>query len=406
MSQTPPMPPSGLNKLFRCLSDSRCRRILGILHDRSSSRLTARDLATFLVPEYHENPINERTRNTVKQVHLELEHALLPKLDDAGLIAYDRETVRLLDHAAFHDSGVLSGIHNTENQQSDTIDALFGALCDARRRTILRILNQQPGPMPIETLGRKIAEQVEDERDREQSAAVDEVIARLHHADLPQLLDAGVVDYDPATELVAYLGHPSLRVAWLHGVLEPDLHSHLTEPPESIRMRTIEDRTNRAVFIQSLIERATEEIICHLSFAQPTERGYLTRLTNAARERGVTVFLGIKDERIRENMATQIPEAHFWDPTSIFRTTVRPGERIASIVMTDRTTVLCGITSTETTSSAVVRAFIGDGTDHPLVVLTTYLVAPIIEATASRAQDSATGSFAERIDGGDENPAM
>lgn len=44
---------------------------------------------------------------------------------------------------------------------------------------------------------------------------VDEADARvrLHHATLPRLDDAGLVDYDPGSKTVRYHGHPALVVA-------------------------------------------------------------------------------------------------------------------------------------------------------------------------------------------------
>ncbi|MFC4548938.1 MULTISPECIES: DUF7344 domain-containing protein [Halorussus] len=50
-------------------------------------------------------------------------------------------------------------------------------------------------------------------------ATADSVAIRLHHSVLPQLAEAGLVDYDARTNAVRYRGHPALEMC-LNEVVE------------------------------------------------------------------------------------------------------------------------------------------------------------------------------------------
>ncbi|MFC4551174.1 MULTISPECIES: DUF7344 domain-containing protein [Halorussus] len=82
-------------------------------------------------------------------------------------------------------------------EEAASLDVLFEALADSRRRHVLSILLDRPTPLDVETLARAVAA-----REAVATAAdpPDDVVRRvqvsLHHVHLPKLADTGVVEYD------------------------------------------------------------------------------------------------------------------------------------------------------------------------------------------------------------------
>jgi len=81
--------PQSLDDVFDVLSANRRRHALYVLYRRADST-TVRELADALTPE---------SGGDVERVTAELAHVHLPRLDDAGVVEYDRdaETVALAD---------------------------------------------------------------------------------------------------------------------------------------------------------------------------------------------------------------------------------------------------------------------------------------------------------------------
>lgn len=146
-----------LNTLFDCLASGNRRRLLGILSERAPHSLTQRDLATYLVPGYHSDTEDRDSDADVQQALRAVHHTHLPKLEAAGLIERDpdRETVAITDHLAFEDGGIVSATDPDSDADSASLDRLFRALADTRRRTVLDVLSHQLSPIHTETLTRE-----------------------------------------------------------------------------------------------------------------------------------------------------------------------------------------------------------------------------------------------------------
>lgn len=54
---------------------------------------------------------------------------------------------------------------------------------------------------------------------RQEATEVNQISTQLRHSTLPRLEDAGVIDYDPRSNTVRYLGHPDLE-ALLNAIQE------------------------------------------------------------------------------------------------------------------------------------------------------------------------------------------
>lgn len=70
---------------------------------------------------------------------------------------------------------------------------LFEVLAVRRRRIALSVLTERELPIDVGTLGQAVAER---ERSAPDEQTVHRVRMSLHHAHLPKLADAGLVEYD------------------------------------------------------------------------------------------------------------------------------------------------------------------------------------------------------------------
>jgi len=95
-----------------------------------------------------------------------------------------------------------NAVAETTRARSDTVERSvrerFELLEPERRRLALAVLEKRSSRLDLADLAADVAE-----RERGSDATVREVRIDLHHAHLPKLAAAGVVDYDPATHTVA-----------------------------------------------------------------------------------------------------------------------------------------------------------------------------------------------------------
>lgn len=89
-----------------------------------------------------------------------------------------------------------------------TTDTALRLLGSQQRRKVLRHLIEADGHVPLDRLVEVLVAGAFPSTDGE--AARDHVALTLHHADLPMLQEAGVVEFDPRRETVRY--HPTDRV--------------------------------------------------------------------------------------------------------------------------------------------------------------------------------------------------
>lgn len=95
-----------------------------------------------------------------------------------------------------------------------TADRVLPALTPARRRLILAYFeDSMEQTATLDVLTGYVARQEEIESTTQERARV-----LLHHADLPKLADAGLIDYDARTRTVRYWGAPAGVEAaeWAH----------------------------------------------------------------------------------------------------------------------------------------------------------------------------------------------
>jgi len=379
----------GITRVFSCLADAADRRTLGRLYERAPDGMTLRDLAVALAADAA-IPTADREDAAVDRRQVTLHHRTLPKLDAAGLIDRDRGrgTISLADHPAFGDDGIVAAITGEAVADADSLDSLFGALAAPSRRTILDALSHQLGPIHVETLARELIARERGAEDPDGSPTdARRTLIGLHHTHLPTLAAAGLIDYDTERGTVAYRGHPELRVPWMHSVFEPAFDGSVVDGPPSAETGTIRGREPVVSFGQSLFERAERELFCMVTQSDLIEAGCLARLRDAA-DRGVAVYLGTRDEAVREFVREHAPAVVLWEPERNWLNLPVAGNNVGRLVLADREAVLLG-TLREATGGDEPReqAIVGEGADNVLAVTVTQLLRPYLDRVDAASPD-------------------
>jgi len=369
---------NSLDLLFDSLANRERRRIVGLVFDRAPEAVSREELVTSM------------TVDKCQRATTALDHVHLPKLSAAGLIDRnsDDNTVALADHPAFQDPGIREIIEDDGSTSDPSLDALFSAIADGRRRTILDILSHQFGPIHVETLAWDIETYDEETRESEvPTAAVNRVVKRLHHVDLPHLSETGLIEYDTDARTVTYEGHPQLRVPWIHSVLKPEFRRSLTGESDPNGIGEIQGREQVISFGQSLCDRADEELFCMFTDTQLLEAGCLTRIRDASR-RGTTVYLGTQDPDIREYVRENAPDVVLWEPNTNWLNLPSAGDRVGRLLLADREAVMLGTLLEETNDGFhEEQAIIGEGEHNTLVTMICQLLGPHLEEIDEGTED-------------------
>jgi hypothetical protein len=100
----------------------------------------------------------------------------------------------------------VSGEKNGGERRTETtveasrLDDVFGALADSRRRLVVQyFLHSSDDVATVTDLARYVA-------DRTPDADFESVSVALHHKDVSKLDEADLIEYDPRTETVQYVG--------------------------------------------------------------------------------------------------------------------------------------------------------------------------------------------------------
>lgn len=367
-----------LNSLFSALANRDRRQVLRIVTDRAPEPVSFDTLVTTVTAGKTGHSPVELTDEPRQRAALVLHHTHLPKLTAAGLLEHDtdEDTVRLTDHPAFQDRGVLEVLDGDVSGDQESLDALFGAIADGRRRNVLDVLSHQFGPIHTETLAREL-----EARGRDMSASevppetVDRIHKQLYHHHLPHLSTAGMITYDTDQGTVEYTGHPELRVPWMHSVLTPEFRSSLTGEADTEGIGEIAGRQNVISYGQFLCERADEELFCLFTDNDMLEAGCLTRIRDASRERGVTVYLGTRDPVVREYIQENAPEVILWEPNTDWLNLPVGEDTVGRLLLADREAVMLGTLSEKKDDGFhKEQSLVGDGADNTLVTMICQLL--------------------------------
>lgn len=188
-------------ELLESLTDGRRRQVLRLLGDREG-QVAVSDVADHLAA----NADDASTDAATKRARTQLRHAVLPRLEAAGLVQWDDQegTVATTDHPAYDDPQFRQVLET----EAEGWDDVVACLADERRNTVLAVLDARGEPVERTELAREVA--VREADGAASAEAVERLRAELHHVHLPRLAAAGLVEYDVEAGHVTYDGHPQL----------------------------------------------------------------------------------------------------------------------------------------------------------------------------------------------------
>lgn len=171
------------------LADSRLRRVLSILSDRSHP-MTVRDLAVQLTTQQADTAPADVSENDHHRVRVDLHHRCLPKLEAVGLIERHPEGIIATESQPFEDEDLLlPDLRDAENLPREAVSAL---LVRPRRQDLVSVIASQRHRLTLEELATELVERDHTEWTAEQR----ESECTLHHIDLPRLTEVGLIEYD------------------------------------------------------------------------------------------------------------------------------------------------------------------------------------------------------------------
>lgn len=195
------------NPVFEGIAAPYRREILDVLLD-ADRPVTEQELATHLATAGRRPSGTDLAPAEVGTIRTEVTGLHLPKLEDAGLVAWngDDATVETTSHPALDDPrlGLLL------DAGGEGLDEVLSRLANERQRIVLTALRDARTPMSETALGRELVRRERGETDPD-PGAVDVALASLSYAHLPKLADVDLVDYDPEAGRVAYRDHPTLE---------------------------------------------------------------------------------------------------------------------------------------------------------------------------------------------------
>jgi len=349
-----------------------CRRLLTHLLDRSSP-VSVRELATQVVAQRESIALAEVPADELTRARVELCHSHLPRLDEAGFVAWDRgeDTVATGEHPALDD-------HRLSELLELETDAVVRAVADDERRRTLEVLAAVDGQMDRATLAKHVVAQAHDVSpsevpEREQRAG----LVRLHHVHLPQLREAGLITGE---DDVRYTGHPELDTELL-GVDPADFTSRPTAG-----VQTIEGRDDIVAHGQQLFDEADEEMFIMITTDGLLDDECIRRLS-AAIARGVDVYVGSQSSEVRDLVRRRLPSAVIWEPQLDWLNLPPERERVGRLVIADREAVMLGTLGEPVDGAYRETALVGSGPDNGLVVLLREMLGTRLDHLDGQSED-------------------
>ncbi|QCS42790.1 hypothetical protein [Natrinema versiforme] len=381
---------------FAALADARRRTVLRLVHERSPQGIEKDDLAFRLAAVTSDKQLASVTDDDHQRALVDLHHRLVPRLTDAGLLEEtDGDLIRTTDHRAFDEPGFEAAVSGHRTDDAEELDAVFEALADSRRRTVLAVLSDQYHPIATETLARDIAAREDDVTEREVSGErVDEVLASLVHVHLPLLSDATLVGYDDDADRVSYEGHPAVRAEWIQpadsapattGDAGTDAVADSTAGTD---VRTLDGRDTIIATGQSLCERAEDELFLMFTTTGLLEEGCFRRIEDAV-DRGVDVYLGSRDPRVRDLVRERVPEVVLWEPQLDWLNLPPEGESVGRLVFADRDAVMLGTLGQPLPGDGeyAETAILGEGPHNGLVALMRQMLGSRLDGPDAQSAD-------------------
>jgi hypothetical protein len=175
------------------LTDTRHRKVLSILLDQTHP-LTERDLSLQVAARETGKEPAEVAVEEHETIQVDLYHRCLPKLEAAGWIERSPEGVITTESlVSWDENSSAPDLQNPEHPFWEAVSTLFAR---PRRMELVSIIANQPPNLSLEELATELEEWGPDSRTAEQRESEPALLSTLHHLDLPELAEAGLIEYD------------------------------------------------------------------------------------------------------------------------------------------------------------------------------------------------------------------
>lgn len=264
-------------------------------------------------------------------------------------------------------------------------EAQIRLLADGCNRAVLTVLDEAGRPLHAEELAERLVDrevtvvETADYEDR-----LDRTLLVLHHDRLPRLAEAGFVEYDCEENVVTARDAAASAVEWQDGPVFDELESHLGAE-EGVGV--VEGRGSILRYGRRLADEAEEELFCMFVSTDLLEEECIRRAENAV-GRGVQMYVGSRNPEVRDLVRERLPEATVWEP-QLDWTNTPTHSRVGRLVLVDRRKVMLAVLEEPDPDGADVEetALVGDGEDHPLVVLVRELLGSRLDHLDHQSED-------------------
>jgi len=205
---------------------------------------------------------------------------------------------------------------------------------------------------------------------------LERLLLSLHHKRLPELDEAGLLEYDRTTNTVT--GRPYVRADgdWTDPAVFEELFDRLSSGGQPCTL--LEGREAVYDYTRTLADQATSELFLIYPSVELLDEDCLPA-AEAAIDRGVDFHAGAKSTETRAFFETNLPEATVWEPQLDWLYDRSSCPTISRLVLADRETVVVGLWTEDQDGSKTETAMVGEGTTNPLVVLIRELLGPRLD---------------------------
>lgn len=256
-------------------------------------------------------------------------------------------------------------------EQNPRTEAQLELLADSFHRTVVTVVAEAGTPLYVEDLAERLVSRgTAVVRTDDYETLVDRTATSLHHEHLPRLAAAGLVEYDSEANLVANRTAPG--VAWHDGTAIEEVLAHL--PGIEGDTGTVEGRQSVIEYGRQLADEAEAELFCLYVDADLLEDECVCR-ARAAMDRGVEVSLGSRDPAVRDLARSRLSAATVWEP-QLDWLNAGTYPRVGRLVLVDRRKLMLAVLEEPDPDGTypAETAVVGEGEDHPLVVLVRELL--------------------------------
>lgn len=262
-------------------------------------------------------------------------------------------------------------------------------LADSDHLAILSVLDETERAVDVEELARRLVDRKVDlVRTPEYENRIEETVISLHHKRLPKLDEAGLVAYDPERTVVESQTPASPAIEWADDSVPDAVVNYLqTGSGGGSGIGTVQGRDSVIQYGRQLADEAEDELFCMYVSTDLLKDECIRRVRNAI-ERGATTYIGSQNPEVRRLTRERLPEATIWEPQNDWWNT-RAHPRVGRLVLADRRHVMLAVLEESTADGTYSEetAIVGDGPDHPLVVLVRELLGPRLDHLDYQSED-------------------